>query len=86
MQEAAGGKAPTPRSRSTKRLLQLRKSTPLFRLLFFVFVNRNRIQIFGFKDLTAIEAADIIDAIAPVKELGSLVLTTLHSEITPILD
>jgi hypothetical protein len=54
--------------------------------LFLVFVNGNRIQILGFKDLSAIEAAEIIDAVAAVEELGSLVLTTLHSEITPILD
>jgi excinuclease ABC subunit C len=36
--------------------------------------------------LIAIQAADVINAIAAVKEFGSLVLTTLHSEITPILD
>lgn len=59
---------------------------PFFRLLFFVFVDRNRIQIFGLEDLPAIEAADIIHSITTVEELGSLVLTTLHSEITPILD
>ncbi len=59
---------------------------PLLGLFFFVFVNRNGVQIFGLEDLTAIEAADVIHSITAVEELGSLVLTTLHSEITPILD
>jgi hypothetical protein len=56
-------------------------------LLFFVFfVNGNRIQILGFEDLTAIQASDVIDPVPPVQKFGSLVLTTLHSEITTILD
>jgi hypothetical protein len=62
------------------------KLTSLPGFLFLVFVNGNRVQILCFKDLSAIEAADVIDTVAAVEELGSLVLTTLHSEITPILD
>ncbi len=59
----------------------------LLRLLFFVFfINGNRIEVFCLKHLSAIEASDVVDAITPVKKFGSLVLTTLHSEITPILD
>jgi hypothetical protein len=61
--------------------------TALLGLLFFVFfVNGNRIQIFRFKDLTAVQASDVIDTVPPVQKFGSLVLTTLHSEITTILD
>jgi hypothetical protein len=57
-----------------------------FRLrLFILIVNWNRIQVFRFKHLIAIKAADVIDAVAPVKKFGSLVLTTWHSEIFPIL-
>ena len=70
---------------SRHRIAMLRSAT-FPGLLFFFFVNRNRIQIFCFKNLAAIEAANIIDAVAPIQKLGSLVLTTLHSEITPILD
>ena len=57
----------------------------LLRLLFFVVVNRNRIQILCLKYLTAIETTNVIDTVPAVEEFGSLVLTTLHSEITPIL-
>jgi hypothetical protein len=64
----------------------MQRSTPFSRLFFFVVVNRNCIQIFCFENLTAIQASEIIYAIAPVQELGSLVLTALHSEVTPILD
>jgi hypothetical protein len=65
--------------------------TALLRLLFFVFfVNRDRIQvfiqIFCLEDLPAVQASDVLDTVPPVQKLGSLVLTTLHSEITPILD
>ena len=52
----------------------------------FFFVNGNRVQVFGFEYLTAVQTAHIVDAVPPVKKLGSLVLTTLHSEVTPILD
>jgi hypothetical protein len=62
-------------------------SAALLWLLFFVFfVNGNRIEIFCFEDLTAVEASDVIDAVSAVQKLGPLVLTTLHSEITTILD
>jgi hypothetical protein len=54
--------------------------------VFFFFVNGNRVQVFGFEYLTAVQAAYIVDAIPAVEKLGSLVLTTLHSEVTPILD
>ena len=50
------------------------------RLFLFVFVNRNRIQILCLKNLTAIEAADIVDSVAAMKELSPLVLTARHSE------
>ena len=77
------------------QLIKIRRSartstlTPLLvRLLFFVFVVYcwNRIQILGFKDLTAVQTSDVIDPVSPVQKFGSLVLTTLHSEITTILD
>jgi hypothetical protein len=61
-------------------------STPLSGFFFLVFVNRNRFQILCLKNLIAIKASNILDAIPTVEELGSLVLTALHSEITPILD
>ena len=66
----------------------LRRSalTALPGFLVVFFVNRDCVQVLGLKDLAAIEAADIIDAIPAVEEFGSLVLTTLHSEVTPILD
>jgi len=51
-------------------------------LFLFFFVNGNGIEILCFENLAAIQTADIIDAISAVEELGSLVLTTLHSEIT----
>jgi hypothetical protein len=53
--------------------------------IFFFVVNWNRIQVFCFKDLIAIKATYVIHAVSPVKEFGSLVLTTWHSEIFPIL-
>ena len=40
--------------------------TPLARVFVVVFVNRNGIQILGFKYLSAIEAADVIDPVAAV--------------------
>jgi hypothetical protein len=51
-----------------------------------VFVNRHGVEVLCLEDLAAIEAADIVDAVAAVKKFGPLVLTTLHSEVTPILD
>jgi hypothetical protein len=55
-------------------------------LFLFFFVNRNRIQILRLEDLVAIQAADVVHTIAPVEKFSSLVLTSLHSEISPILD
>ncbi len=61
--------------------------TALARLLFFLFfVNGNRVEVLRLKDVSAVEAPYVIDTVPPVEELGSLVLTSLHSEITPILD
>jgi hypothetical protein len=58
----------------------------LLGLLFFLFfVSRNRFQIFRFEDLPAIHASHVVDAVSPVQKFGSLVLTSLHSEITTIL-
>lgn len=53
--------------------------------LIVLFINRNRIQIFRLKNMAAIEAAHVIHAVSFVKEFGSLVLTTWHSEIFLIL-
>jgi len=53
--------------------------------LIVLVINRNRIQIFCLKNLAAIEAAHVIHAVSFVKEFGSLVLTTWHSEIFLIL-
>jgi hypothetical protein len=75
------------RHRSSLRREARRGGSAAFsRLLFLVLVNRNGIQILCFENLTAIQAPDIIYAVTPVQELGSLVLTSLHSEVTPILD
>jgi hypothetical protein len=62
--------------------------TALLGLLVFVFffVYGDRIQVFCLKDLPAVQASDVLDTVPPVQKLGSLVLTTLHREITPILD
>ena len=60
-----------------------RRLSAFSRLVFlFFFVNGNRIEVLRFENLSAIKATDVIDAIAAVKEFGSLVLTGLHSEIT----
>ena len=64
----------------------MRDLSALWRFLFFVVVDRNRIQVLRFENLVTIHAPDVIYAIPAIEELGSLVLTTLHSEITPILD
>ncbi len=63
-----------------------RRSAAFPGLLFLFFVIGNRLQILCFKNLAAVETSNIIDPVAAVEELGSLVLTSLHSEITPILD
>jgi len=54
-------------------------------LFFLVIVNGNRIQIFGLEHLAAIEAAHVIHTIATIEKFCSPVLTSLHSEIRPIL-
>jgi hypothetical protein len=63
-------------------------SAPLLRLLFLFFflVNRNRLQVFCLEDVATLQASDVIYSVAPVQKFGSLVLTNLHSEISPILD
>jgi len=63
-------------------------SAPFFRLLFLFFflVNGNRFQVFRFEDMAALQASDVIYSVAPVQKFGSLVLTSLHREISPILD
>jgi hypothetical protein len=71
----------------TDRFAGTTTSAALLGLLFFVFfVNGNRIQILGFENLATVQASDVIDTVPPVQKFGSLVLTTLHSEITTILD
>jgi hypothetical protein len=52
---------------------------PLLGLFFLVVVNGNGLQILFFKNLIAIQASYIVNAIATVEELDSLVLATLHS-------
>jgi hypothetical protein len=42
------------------------------------FVGGNRFQVFGFKDLVAIQAADIIHPVAPRQNLGTTVIAGLH--------
>jgi hypothetical protein len=63
-----------------------RCSAALLGLFLFILINWNRVEILGLEDLVAIEAPNVVDPITPIKKLGSLVLTSLHSEITPILD
>ena len=46
--------------------------------MFVFLVGIHRIQIFGFEDLIAIQAADIVDPVPPGKNLGSLMLTGVH--------
>ncbi len=53
---------------------------------FFVVVDWNRIEILRLENLIAVKASNIVDTVATVEKFGSLVLTSLHSEITPILD
>jgi hypothetical protein len=66
--------------------LSLLALTALSWFFFFVVVNRNRLQILSLKHLVAIQATDVFNSVPAIEELGSLVLATLHSEITPILD
>ena len=41
-------------------------------------LNGDSFKIFGFEDLVAIEAADVIDPVAPCHDLGAGMLTNLH--------
>jgi hypothetical protein len=58
-------------------------------MLFFLIFNGNRFQIFRFKDLSAIETFNVVDAVPAGDHLRSLVVTGgLHkkeTEIRPIL-
>lgn len=54
--------------------------------VFFVFVHRNRIQVFGLKNLAAVEATDVLCSVASIQEFGPIVLASLHNEVKPILD
>ena len=50
--------------------------------LFFVFLNFNGFEIFGFENLPAVETLDVIDAIAPGNDLGSIVIAGgLHTTL-----
>lgn len=42
--------------------------------LFFVVLYFNGFEIFGFENLPAVEAFDVIDAVAPGNDLGSIVI------------
>ena len=51
-------------------------------LLFFFVFDGDGLEIFGFKDLTAIEAFDVIHAVASREDHGAVVLTSgLHKAI-----
>ena len=43
-----------------------------------LFVGGHRFQIFGFKDLVAIQTAYVIYAVAPRQNLGTTMLAGLH--------
>jgi hypothetical protein len=58
---------------------------PFWLRLIVLVINWNRIQVLCLKNLAAIETAYVIHAVSFVKEFGSLVLTTWHSEIFLIL-
>jgi hypothetical protein len=71
---------------STTGVREASQLAPFLWFFLFVLVYRNRVQVLSLKYLATIEAADIIDAVSTVQKLSSLVLTSLHSEITPILE
>jgi hypothetical protein len=60
--------------------------TTLARLFLLLVEDRNRIQIRRLENVAAIKAVNVIHTVASIEEFGSLVLTTLHSKVTPILD
>jgi hypothetical protein len=78
-----GKRAGTPASPKREERYGL---TALLRAWLFFFVGGNRLQIFGLKDLAAIQAPDVIDPVAAIEQFGSLVLATLLSEIKLILE
>ena len=45
-----------------------------------VVVNRYAFQVFGFKDLVTVQAADIIDPVTPCENLSARMLTVRHIE------
>ncbi len=45
-----------------------------------VVVNGYAFQVFGFKDLVTVQAADIIDPVTPCENLGARMLTIRHIE------
>jgi len=50
--------------------------------LFFVVLYFNGFEIFGFENLPAVETLDVIDAIAPGNDLGSIVIAGgLHTTL-----
>jgi hypothetical protein len=53
---------------------------PRDQLLFVVFVNGYGFEILGFEDLAAIEAFDIVHAVASRDDLGAGVFTGLHKD------
>ena len=64
------------------RRVQFEKSGRLLtaRLFFFEFVvDGNLFQVFGFKDLVAIHAADIVNPIAAHQEFRARVITDRHT-------
>jgi len=53
---------------------------------FFVVVDRDLIEVLGFKDLVAVLAPDIINSISAHQKFRALVLATRHrKQIIPIL-
>jgi len=50
------------------------------RLFLFVLVNRNRIQVLRLENVSAIEAANVVDPVATIQEFSPLVLAARHSE------
>lgn len=60
--------------------------SPLLARLFFVVVNRNLLQIFGFENLAAVLTSHVIDPIPTHDEFRALVFAARHTvQIIPIL-
>jgi len=47
--------------------------------LVVLFERRYGFEVFGFKNLVTIQAADIVDPVAPRQNLGTTVIAGLHS-------